>query len=139
MSILRKAALGAAASALLLAGSAVPALAAAPAPPAPPGDGWVLVASSGDFTAQGSWNKSTSWGSSQGTITTTSASGWVKDLDDDGYCAQVVINWYGSNGKSDTDYSPQACPQGDKDEFSKKPGDSSYWTATGYEVYMQRV
>ncbi|MEU8752520.1 hypothetical protein [Streptomyces chartreusis] len=136
MSVLHKAALGTAASALLLIGSAVPAHAAAPAPQ---GDGWVLVASSGDFTAQGSWNKSTSWGSSQGNIYSTYAGGWVEDLAADGYCAQIVINWYGSNGKSDTDYSPQACPEGDRDEFSKKPGDSTHWTATGWEVYMRKA
>ncbi|MDO0912355.1 hypothetical protein QQM39_16325 [Streptomyces sp. DT2A-34] len=139
MTSIRKTALGAITSALLLAGSAAPALAAPSAPQAAPGEGWVRVAASGDFTAQGTWSKSTTWGQSAGTITSTSASGWVKDLDDDGDCAQVVINWYGSGGKSDTDYSPKACPQGDKDYFSKAPGDSTNWTATGYEVWMRKA
>ncbi|WP_329335594.1 hypothetical protein OG866_16935 [Streptomyces sp. NBC_00663] len=139
MSLLRKAALMAAAPALLLAGSVTPAV-AEPASPQPPAAGeWVLVAASGDFTAQASWSQSKTWGSTAGTITFTSASGWVKDLASDGYCAQVVIEWFGSNGKYDDDYSGQACPKGDVDSFSKAPGDSSSWTATSYVVWMQKV
>ncbi|MEV3992188.1 hypothetical protein AB0J57_25075 [Streptomyces sp. NPDC049837] len=139
MSIVRKALLGATASAALLAGLAAPAAAESRAPEAPSGEGWVLVTKSGDFTAQGSWSRSTSYGSSAGTISTTAASGWVKDTAADGYCAQVVIEWWGTNGKYDADYSGQACPQGDVDNFSKAPGDSSHWTATSYAVWMRRV
>lgn len=133
MSLLCKAALMAAAPALLLAGSVTPAHAE------PAVGERILVAASGDFTAQASWSQSKSWGSTAGTITYTSASGWVKDLAADGYCAQVEIQWYGSNGKSDTDYSGQACPKDDVDNFSKAPGDSTSWTATGYAVYLVKV
>ncbi|GAA1931920.1 hypothetical protein GCM10009837_67020 [Streptomyces durmitorensis] len=123
----------------LAAGAAAPAVADSQAAQASLEKERVLVASSGDFTAQGTWSKATSWGESEGNIYSTYAGGWVKDLTADGYCAQVVIEWYGTNGKKDTDYSPEACPKGDKDDFSKKPGDSTHWTATGWAVYMQRV
>ncbi|MFE5662927.1 hypothetical protein ACFQ7W_03185 [Streptomyces niveus] len=137
MSLLRKAALAGAASALALAASAVPAVAQPAQPPA--GGDWVLVASSGDFTAMGSWNKSTSYGKTAGTISMTKADGWVEDTAADSYCAQVVIEWFGTNGKYDADYSPQACPKGNRDTFAKAAGDSTHWTATGYAVWMQKV
>ncbi|MFC9505213.1 hypothetical protein [Streptomyces sp. NPDC057002] len=90
-----------------------------------------------------SWTCSASWGSSEGDFTgsgsSTHAKGWVKDKKSDSYCVQVVLTWYGSNGKKDTDYSPQACPNGDKDEFDKMPGDGTHWSPTAVKISVQKV
>jgi hypothetical protein len=90
-----------------------------------------------------SWTCSVSWGSSKGDFTgsgsSTHAKGWVQDDDDDGDCVQIVITWYGSGGKKDTDYSPQACPQGNKDTFDKMPGDSTHWSPSAVKIAIQKV
>jgi hypothetical protein len=90
-----------------------------------------------------SWTCSVSWGSSEGDITgsgsSTHAEGWVQDDDSDGDCVQVVITWYGSGGKQDTDYSPQACPEGDEDTFDKMPGDGTHWSPTAVKIAIQKV
>jgi hypothetical protein len=63
----------------------------------------------------------------------------LRDDDDDGECVQIVITWYGSGGKKDTDYSPQACPQGNKDTFDKMPGDSTHWSPYAVKIAIQKV
>ncbi|MET7697044.1 hypothetical protein [Streptomyces sp. NPDC005485] len=126
---------GLVASGLLLTAAVPTARASEPA--------WVPTASySSDLTAAASapWHHDRYWGESKGTGSTTGASGWVKDKNDDGYCVRVKIEWKKSNGQIyDTDWSPKACPMGDTDEFSMKPGDNGdYWTASNLNVTTYR-
>jgi hypothetical protein len=85
-----------------------------------------------------SWHHDTSWGESSGTCSSTWASGWVEDQASDGKCVQVKIEWKLDGKVKDTDYSPKACPDGDRDTFSKKPGDGSHWTADNLDVTTYR-
>ncbi len=141
MSIMRKSAVAAAAAAALWAGVAIPAGASTTDPQAPAGDGWIRVTSEELSTKVWNchWEQTESWGSTKGCATPHKAEGWVKDLKADGYCVQIAIHWKGKNGESDWDYSPEACPEGDKDEFTKAPGDGSHWTAAGRDVWFKKV
>ena len=58
------------------------------------------------------------------------AEGYVEDTKADGYCVQARLTWFGSAGKQDTDWSAQACPEGEKQTFEKAPGDGTHWKAT---------
>ncbi|MEV8434748.1 hypothetical protein PGH47_42285 (plasmid) [Streptomyces sp. HUAS 31] len=126
MSITRKVVAGSAAAAALWAGIAVSADAATR-------DG------SDAKVISCPWTANESWGSAEGCTNTSKVEGWVKDLKADGYCVQFVIHWKGPNGKSDWDYSPKACPKGEKQEFTKMPGDGTHWRATSWDMSVKRV
>ncbi|MEU4763119.1 hypothetical protein AB0H12_07675 [Actinosynnema sp. NPDC023794] len=75
------------------------------------------------------WSRSNQWGYASGEFSMTEVSGKVTDTNADGLCAMVEIRWYKGGVLRDHDWSPLACPKGDSDTFTKKPGDDPYFTA----------
>jgi hypothetical protein len=63
--------------------------------------------------------------------------GRVIDREGDGLCIQAKVVWYKKGVKADRDYSPQACPKGDKDPIGESAGDqaSGHFRASRVKVF----
>ncbi|MFC5745922.1 hypothetical protein [Actinomadura rugatobispora] len=96
--------------------------------------------STADVSVKATWNHNNVIGArSAGVITTTKATGTVKDTRKDGKCARVQIRWYGTSGKFDVD-TFKACGYGKAKTVSGKPGDNGkYWTALSARVITSTV
>jgi hypothetical protein len=87
-------------------------------------------------TAAEEWALTEDGGQAVGLADTGKVSGEVRDLAADGRCAQVVVKWYFRGKLIDTDRSPQACPKGNKDKFTMKPGDGVFKRADKYAITL---
>lgn len=96
----------------------------------------LVVMSATAASAGTSWSRSNQWGYASGERSNTEVSGKVADTNADGLCAMVEIRWYKNGVLKDHDWSPKACPKGDSDTFTKKPGDDPYFTADYVEIEL---
>jgi hypothetical protein len=85
------------------------------------------------------WHRETDWGWAAGHASNKKVTGTVADRKGDGACVQVITKWYSRGYLIDTDYSPQACPKGDKDTFTATPGDGAPKKADWYVIKLRKL